>query len=498
MRIWKGALAICGASVWLSAVHAQGRAGGEWTTTGGDAQRSSWIRTDPKIGPTKMAGFALDWKIKLGAEPTMAATLDRYIGYRGFRSLALMGSASGELTAIDTDLGRIEWTKKLPGSSMRATAGCSGGMTANVARNSPVAFVTMAPTPGRGGGGGGRGGAKSDVGQPGEGAVTIAAAAAAEAARAARGPVTPPPGAAAAPGRGATPGRGPRRNVEMIHAITSDGMYHAMYTSNGEEPVAASAFLPANANARDLIVVDGVAYAATTGGCGGAPNGVWAMDAESHEVVHWSPASGDVAGGGFAFGTDNKLYAATTTGDLVALDSKKLEVQNVYRGGQAFSGGPVVFEYKTKVMVAAPTTDGQVHLVDAASMTGAAFPAAAVGPLASWQDGSGRWIMAATKSGITAWKVVDQGDSVALQAGWTAPMASPMAPMVINGVVFTLTNSPSAVLHALDGWSGKELWTSGKTMTAAAKIGSISGSSTRVYIGTSDGMIYAFGYPIEH
>src|ERR1035438_5834268 len=144
MRIWKGALAICGcASVWLGVAHAQGRAGSEWTTAGGDAQRSSWIRTDPKIAPGKMGGFALDWKIKLGAEPTMASTLDRYIGYRGFRSLALMGSALGELTAIDTDLGRVEWTKKLPGSLMvRGATGCPGGMTANVARTTPVAFVT--------------------------------------------------------------------------------------------------------------------------------------------------------------------------------------------------------------------------------------------------------------------------------------------------------------------------------------------------------------------
>jgi hypothetical protein len=284
----------------------------------------------------------------------------------------------------------------------------------------------------------------------------------------------------------------------MLHAITSDGMYHGAYSSNGEEPVAASAFLPANAYARDLIVVDGVAYAATTGGCGSAPNGVWAMDVESHEVVHWSPSSGDVAGGGFAFGTDNKVYAATTTGDLVALDSKKLDVQNVYRGGQPFNGGPVVFEYKTKVMVAAPTADGHVHLVDAASMTGAAFPAAAAGQMASWQDGSGRWIASATKDGIAAWKVADQGGAPALQAGWTAPMAGPMAPIVINGVVFTLTNSPAAVLHALDGATGKELWTSGKTMTAATKIGGISGSLTQVYIGTSDGIIYAFGFPIEH
>ena len=60
----------------------------------------------------------------MNGEPTMANTLDRYIGYRGFRSLALVGSAAGEVTAIiDTDLGRIEWTKKLPGSLMPRASG---------------------------------------------------------------------------------------------------------------------------------------------------------------------------------------------------------------------------------------------------------------------------------------------------------------------------------------------------------------------------------------
>jgi outer membrane protein assembly factor BamB len=54
------------------------------------------------------------------------------------------------------------------------------------------------------------------------------------------------------------------------------------------------------------------------------------------------------------------------------------------------------------------------------------------------------------------------------------------------------------VLHALDGATGKELWNSGKTMTAAVRIGGLSGSGSQIYLGTSDGTIYAFGFPIEH
>jgi outer membrane protein assembly factor BamB len=293
-------------------------------------------------------------------------------------------------------------------------------------------------------------------------------------------------------------GRGMQRRPDFLSVISSDGMYHAMYVSNGDEPNPPVAFLPPNANARGLTVVDDMAYAATSQGCGGAPNGVWALDITSKEVVHWA-ANGDIAGGDFAFGPDGRVYAATAKGDLVALDPKKLEPEGVYRAeGQAFRTSPVVFEHKTKALVAAATNDGRLHVVDAATMTGAAFAADASGSLASWQDSTGtRWILAPSKNAIAAWKV--EGDAPAIQSGWTSPeMASPLAPIVVNGVVFAVSNSPTAVLHALDGATGKELWNSGRTMTAAVRTSGLSAIGSQVYLGTSDGMIYAFGFPIEH
>src|SRR5580658_3003852 len=474
MRRIDGAVLTVSALFGAGAAHAQFGRGVDWLTAGGDAQRSSWVRTDPKISVQSLQkpGFAVAWKIKLNGEPTIAATLDRYIGYRGFRSLALMGSMSGEITAIDTDLGRVEWRKKLEGgASARAASACSGGMTANVARPTTTAFPA-APA-GRGGMGGGRGGpAKSDVGQPGDGAVTIAA-------------VLANAEAAAARGRGAAPGappggRGPRM-PDFLSAVSSDGMYHALYVSDAEEPNPPMAFLPPGANVRELTIVDNVAYAATSQGCGGAPNAVWALDIPSKQVVHWA-ANGDIAGGGFAFGPDAKVYAATTKGDLVALDPKKLEPQGVYRADNAaFVASPVVIEYRTKALVAAGDQAGHIHIVDAASMTGAAYPAAVSGALASWQDQTGtRWIVAPSKNAVSAWKV--EGDSPALQAGWTsAEMAAPMAPIVVNGVVFAVSNSPNAVLHALDGATGKELWNSGKSMAAAVRIGGLSAIGSQVY-----------------
>lgn len=486
------ALSFAGAFLCVGGARAQfGRGAPEWMTDGGDAQRSSWIRSDPKISVAALSkpGFALAWKIKLDHEPGPAATLDRYIGYRGFRSLALMASASGDLTGIDTDLGRVEWKRNLPVSA----GGCSGGMTAEAVRPTNAAYPG-APG-GRGGGGGGRSGpAKSGVGQPGEGAVTIAEIAAR---------------AAAAEGMAGRGGRGPgapaippefRRMPTLLDVLAPDGALHSMYISNGDEPNAPTPFLPANAKAQGLIVVNNVAYAATTEGCGGAPNGVWALDLTSKQVAHWETASGVAGKTGFAFGPDDTVYAATNSGELVALAPKTLEVKATYKSdGQPFASSPVVFEIKTKSWVAAASKDGRVHLVDAASLTGSAFPAAASGDLASWQDGSGaRWIAAPSKDSVAVWKVSGE-DTPSLQPGWTSrEMASPMTPVVINGVVFAVSNASSPVLYAFDGSSGKELWNSGKTMTAQVGHGMLSGSGSQVYLGTSDGTIYAFGFPIEH
>ncbi|MDR3701852.1 MAG: PQQ-binding-like beta-propeller repeat protein [Candidatus Sulfopaludibacter sp.] len=484
-----------------------GRGGGDWMTSGGDAQRSGWTRTDPKISPPNMQkpGFALAWKIKLANEPTTPVTLDRYIGYRGFRALAFMGSSAGNIVAVDTELGRVEWQKPLPGSSSHGAGGsCSGGMTANVTRPTFAAFPT-APT-GRGGGGPGRGAAaKSAVGEPGEGAPIIAELAA-RGAMAGRGPVA---------GRG--PGRGPVNpndifspRVSLVDALSSDGMLHMMYVASGKEPQPAIPFLPANANARGLIVLDKVAYATTSQGCGGVANGVWAVDLESKEVTSWK-ATGDVAGAeGLAFSGDGTLYVATTGGDLTAIEPKTLKVKSSYHSsGAGFASSPVIFEYAGKTLIAVAAKDGSLHVLDTAALDGPPVaksqPASDLSPgaLASWQDSSGtRWILAASKGAIVSWKLADQGGTPALQAGWVSrDMFAPQPPVVINGVVFAVSagdRSHPAVLYALDGEAGKEFWNSGKTITSYVQNGGLSASGSQVYLGTNDGTIYAFGFPIEH
>ena len=103
--------------------HAQGRGGAAWTTVGGDAQRTSSVRTDPKISLTAMQspGFQFLWKRKLDSERlTQPLLLPNIIAYKGFKALAFVGSASGNVYSIDYDLNRIFWEQKLPTSATKS------------------------------------------------------------------------------------------------------------------------------------------------------------------------------------------------------------------------------------------------------------------------------------------------------------------------------------------------------------------------------------------
>jgi hypothetical protein len=476
-----------------------GGGAGDFSTAGSDAQRSSWVRTDPKISPIALQkpGFALVWKVKVANQPTAlspANLLTRYIGYRGFRALGFIGGTADKVFAFDTDLGHIEWQKSIASTSTPC------GMTSNLAR--PVSAAFPGGGGGRGFGGGGRGtAAKSAVGESGEGAVILKEMAARgggdQGGR--RGGNNAGRGAPGAPGAPGFPG-GRVRMPNYLHAISSDGMFHSMYVSNGEEPEAAIKFLPPNSNVTGLIVVDNVAYAVTGGGCGSAPNAVWALDIASKQVASWQAPAAIAGSEGVAFAPDGTLLAATEAGELVALEAKTLKVRDIYKAGTPFTSTPVVLQKGEDAIAAVAAKDGRIHLIDAAKLGGTAYKsepvAAGATALATFQDASGaRFLLAPTANALVAVKVADQ----AIQPAWKRDMDSPLAPLVINGVVFGASGGKSnAVLYAIDGANGTPLWNSGKTITSFVRGGGISGGGSQVYLGTNDGTFYAFGFPIEH
>jgi hypothetical protein len=493
-----------------------GRGGGDWTTSGYDAQRSFWVRSDPKISLESLEkpGFQMIWKVNLSdrqvaANPlTDAVVLNFYIGYRGFRSFGFLGGLSNSVYAVDTDLSRIEWRMHLPGAE---SSPCAAVFVTQVARPTSLEIAGAVA-----GGGRGRSAfARGAVGQPNQGAPNLEEASM-------RRPMAPPNAGRGGRNGGRNAGRRALPNAfsrgpSYVYALTSDGMLHLMLVSNGQQPEPALKFLPPNANPSGLIVADDVAYAVNTKGCGSAPEGIWALDLESKKVASWK---GSVAGSaGIAFDPEDTLYVATGSGSgahadsVVALDAKTLEPKNWYAAGSAFTSSPVVFEYKDQLLAAAATRDGRLHLLDTKSLGGAdhktplsitdASLKAPGTALASWEDSNHtRWILAPAGNTIVAWKVVDRNGAPALESGWTSPeMTSPLPPMIVNGVIFAVAGgnpSSPAVLYALDPGTGKEIWNSGNSISSYIPSGGLSAGGSQLYLGAADGTLYAFGFPMEH
>ena len=98
---------------------------------------------------------------------------------------------------------------------------------------------------------------------------------------------------------------------------------------------------------------------------------------------------------------------------------------------------------------------------------------------------------------MLGFKVGGSNGSITLEPAWTSrELMSPAPPIIVNGVVFALSSgsrTAPAVLYALDGMTGKELWTSGKTI-AGYSTTALSAGASKIYVGTHDGTLYAFGF----
>jgi outer membrane protein assembly factor BamB len=228
--------------------------------------------------------------------------------------------------------------------------------------------------------------------------------------------------------------------------------------------------------------------------------------AEKKPVTMWQSNGAAIAG--LALGVDGTVYVATGAGNsehanaIVALEGKTLKVLAAYSTKtDPFVTMPVVFEEGDRTYVAA-TTATSLYVLDTASLTtpvvrtepqgGVRFSGDGV---ATWRDGTGtRWLLTTADGANIAYAFGTGG----VVERWRRNLVSPRTPIIVNGVVFALAggnNSSNAVLYALEPATGKELWTSGSTITSTASAGMSAGTG-QVYVVTADNTVYAFGIPL--
>jgi outer membrane protein assembly factor BamB len=541
-----------------------GRGWSDWPTPYADAQRTSWLQTDPNISVASLSkpGFELQWTSKLDNQRRGPYGLTQGVTASGvtlFVPASIVAGSSNKLYLLDNDTGYVVWSRTFDGALPASTAACSGGVTGAPTRivsgAAQPATAATAPAAGRAN----QPGYRSLLGEPGQGI-----------------PVEPrgggpPRGAPAGPARqGGAPGPAPARGdgipgapnvvsgagtarVLVGYAVSADGHLRVFGLQSGKDLQKPAPFLPPNSQWSNPIAVGTMMYAATSGNCAGAPNGVYAidLDAPDNKRVVSYPTNGGSVIGAVAFSSDgNTLLAAigpgSVTGDgkanaIVALDPKTLQLKDWFTQPTAeFVTGPTVFRHGSRDLVSAATKDGRVILLDAASLGGAnhTTPLAASAPLfasggaisaealSTWAaaatagaDSAARWILApvsgrptgarttngAIRNGaVVALRVRDAGGAYSLEPDWTSnDLISPATPIVVNGVVFALSSgrmaaagqaASPAVLFAHDGASGKALWNSGKSMTASASPRSFWSALSQVYVGGEDGTVYAFGF----
>lgn len=216
---------------------------------------------------------------------------------------------------------------------------------------------------------------------------------------------------------------------------------------------------------------------------------------------------------------------------------------------------PVVFRWKNRVLTAVGGKEGAIYVTDVSRMSGPDHHAAAYisprytnaaqtfqgagiwGVMSVWDDASGQtWLYVpswgdptpeakfptsygqVTNGSMMAFKVVAGADgNPSLQPQWiSCDIAVPDPAAIAGGVLFVLgtgentqqvhagdisqiltgrenLNSAHAILHALDPTSGKELWSSGNTITGWTHFSGLAIGDGKVFATTHDGAVYAFG-----
>src|SRR5262245_37293843 len=525
MRRFGRALAMAAAvTLPIAVMYAQGRGAQNWTTTSADAQRTGWLRNETRISVETLqkpnAGtFQLLWKVKPVNEPRQLNTLTQplilgnLISHKGFKALAFVGGSSDVVYAYDYDLWTVYWRQALNTafSTSRSSPVCPGGLT-TIARSTP-----LNPVPQLGAGG--------------------------------RGP---------GPQSGINPANLPITNA--VWAISSGGMVHALNPHIGIDLRQPVRIVPAGAKVIGCMLVANVLYAATSDSCGGASNGVWALDVSSdvpQTAKVWDTGGAPIAGNtGPTLGLNNVITVATGAGPgpysnaVVALDPTTLEVRGWFAGSAPFATSPVAFNHDGRDLVAAAGRDGRLYLLDGTTPGGddhktvvarspvySTSPAAfSPGAVTTWQDPDGvRWILVAsagaiardttfpvgngvvTNGTVVAFKLTANAEGLVFEPAWAArDLTAPSTPIVLNNVAFVLSSgafttgdaqmsvaqrlqrSSPAVLYALDARTGRELWSSGRTIASSVQGLGPSGQDGQVYVVAADGTLYAFGIPLEH
>ncbi len=501
-------MALCG----LAPVNAS-----DWLMFGGDPQRTGWAQGEKDIDRTNAKDLTLLWKASLENEPRELNSLTAAVGAewvvtpRGMKEIVIVGGASDNLFALDAESGKVLWKKTFTPEGKPKQEPfwlCPNALNATplISKRGLDVFVYTISSDG-----------KLHVLDIHNGEDKV-------------------PPAQFVPPFSKNWSLGLHHNV--LYTTISQGCngaksgVYAMDLSTPDRKIAFFQASPSGAGiwgrAGAVISPSGMVYAQTGDGSYDASAGKL-----PDTILQLS-------------GRDLKLVDYYTPSNHAYLTRKDLD---------AGSMSAVYFPFKKWELLATGGKEGVIALLDAKGVGGgdhktplhrsplwvneeADFAGAGFwGSFATWQDESGeRWLYApalgaastkapqfehtngpAPNGSIMAFKVEEADGKPTLMPAWISrDMNVPDPPIVANGVVYAVStgeftrqwkpdgglfnskeraaqHTGNAILYAFDSATGKELFSSGKTMPGWTHFSGIAISGGKIFVTTYDSTVYAFG-----
>src|SRR6202142_3382541 len=483
----------------------------DWLTWGYDQQRSGWNQSETTLTKDNVAHLELKWKSQLSTAPReevlstltapLVATVD---GPQGPRTRVFVVGSDNTVYAIDSETGEVSWKKPFPNTMTPpkpATWLCPNTQNPTPVIDKEAGIIYVATSDGK-----------------------------------LRG-LSLANGEERMPATSFTDPFARNWSLNLIDGV--------IYSSNAR----GCGNAPAHLTAMDMKDPSHHVVEYYTGT--GRPSGVWGRGSivAGPKAIYIQTADGpyDPAAGSFGDSVmavtfrNFRLLDSYTPTNWAYLREKDLDLG---------SANPVLFSFQKWTLVASAGKESTISLLDADNLGGTVSHTPLYqsprwgndevllagrglwGAMATWQDGDGkRFVLlplwgppskdapsfkysygSADRGSVMAFEVSldpTKNTPVLVPTWMSRDMQVPDPPAVANGVVYVLQTgentvqrasakgrSPpvtNAVLYALDGETGKELYSSDKAIDSWTHFSEPVVANGKGYVSTWDGRIYAFG-----
>jgi hypothetical protein len=458
----------------------------DFLTEGVDNARTGWLRDEKIFTKANVGSMKLLWKLKLESKPRAMHNLfaplvaERVTTAQGTPELAVVAGVSDDLFGVDVATGRQIWHRHFD-----STLANPGGTNDTLCPGGQTAVPVMAQ---------------------------------------------------AAPGK------------YTIYAVSWDGRLRQVNLADGQDVAPPEKFIPGGGKPYALNLHNGVIYTATAQGCGGLTNAFYSFDLASRRASAFIPAGGGLWGRrGASIDPEGRVFLGTGDAEFdplnrrlgngivgVKLDEKKqLQLTDFFGAPNAnwlwrrdldVNTTPIAVDYRKRKFLIGTSKECRLWLLDREGLGGEdhrttlhstplicndaqAFDAKGVAAF-KLEERAGKWQLAPAwlsrdmdlaeeaviANGVVfAYAAGEDATQTVPDRGWDESGGAVYGGGLSSGPGRRVPTSRRAALYALDGLTGKELWSSGNQIESWNHFSGLTVANGRAYLATFDGVLHCFG-----